>query len=190
MEIAERKHAEEVIKQSEATLRNILDNIQDAYIQVDSTGQVIFTSLSTPKIYGFDSITEMIGLRAETLYANPQDRNSISQEFQKFGRVVDRVLQAKRKDGTVFWISLNSQFRYNAAGQVIGTEGFIRDITERKRAEDEIRKLNQELEQKVKERTAELETKIAEIERLNEVFVGRELKMRELKKRIKELESK
>lgn len=44
------------------------------------------------------------------------------------------------------------------------------------------------LENKVKERTAELETKIAEIERMNRLFVGRELRLRELKERIKELE--
>ena len=46
------------------------------------------------------------------------------------------------------------------------------------------------LENMVKERTAELEAKIAEIERMNRLFVGRELRMKELKERIKELEKK
>ncbi len=44
------------------------------------------------------------------------------------------------------------------------------------------------LENRVKERTAELEEKIAEVERLNRLFVGRELRMKELKERIRELE--
>jgi PAS domain S-box-containing protein len=59
---------------------------------------------------------------------------------------------------------------------------------ERKQAEDALRRHTEELDQCVKERTAELEAKNAELTRLNKIFVGRELRMVELKERIKELE--
>jgi PAS domain S-box-containing protein len=62
------------------------------------------------------------------------------------------------------------------------------DITEHKKAEAKIRKLNQELEQRVQERTAELEDKNAELEHMNKLFVGREIRMAELKSIIKDLE--
>jgi len=65
-----------------------------------------------------------------------------------------------------------------------------RDLTERIRAEEELTRLNAELELRVKERTTELEQKNAELERMNRLFVGRELKMMELKERIMELEGK
>jgi C4-dicarboxylate-specific signal transduction histidine kinase len=68
------------------------------------------------------------------------------------------------------------------------TFAIARDITERKKAEEEIRKLNTELEERVRERTAELESKITEIERMNKLFVGRELAMIELKEKIAEME--
>ena len=64
------------------------------------------------------------------------------------------------------------------------------DITEHKKAEYKIHKLNQELDKRVQERTAELEDKNAELEHMNSVFVGRELRMAELKKQIAELEEK
>jgi len=70
-------------------------------------------------------------------------------------------------------------------------ETFIKQASiaiQRKEAEEELRKLNDELEQRVKDRTAELENKNYELEKMNKVFVGRELRMVELKKQIAELE--
>ena len=56
-----------------------------------------------------------------------------------------------------------------------------------KLAEDEIRKLNEELEERVAGRTAELEQKSAELEHMNKLFVERELRMKELKEEVKRL---
>jgi hypothetical protein len=63
----------------------------------------------------------------------------------------------------------------------------LRDLQE---SDDALRKLNEELEQRITERTKELERRNHELEQMNKVFVGRELKMVELKERIKELEEK
>jgi GAF domain-containing protein len=61
---------------------------------------------------------------------------------------------------------------------------------ERKRNEEALEQVNEKLEQRVKLRTAELDEKNRELERFNKIFVNRELKMVELKERIKELEGK
>ncbi|MBI5375358.1 MAG: PocR ligand-binding domain-containing protein [Candidatus Schekmanbacteria bacterium] len=72
----------------------------------------------------------------------------------------------------------------------IANEKLLEEIAERKRAEEELKKYRDHLETLVRERTAELEEKNTELERINKLFVGRELRMIELKDRIKELESK
>jgi len=75
-------------------------------------------------------------------------------------------------------------------GEVVKLQGTFQDISELKRAEDDLRLLNVELEQRVLDRTKELETINAELARMNRLFVGRELRMVELKQQIKELEEK
>jgi nitrate/nitrite-specific signal transduction histidine kinase len=77
--------------------------------------------------------------------------------------------------------------------EVTGNISYALEIMEnekkRTQAEEKIKQMNEELEQSVTERTAELSAKTAELERINKVFVDRELRMRELKVRIAELES-
>lgn len=70
------------------------------------------------------------------------------------------------------------------------TAKLIGELVGRKRAEEELRKLNAALEERVMARTAELEKKTVELENANKLFVGRELRMIELKKTIQELEAK
>lgn len=95
-----------------------------------------------------------------------------------------------RPDGEIRWIH-NHWLRVNDQdGKEIKRVGTHQDITEQKIAEEKLRKLNTELDQRVKKRTAELEAKNEELERMNQLFVGRELKMVELKKKIQELEKR
>lgn len=63
-----------------------------------------------------------------------------------------------------------------------------KEVAERQMAQDELERLNAELEQRVKQRTAELEERNEELHKMNRLFVGRELKMVELKDRIRKLE--
>lgn len=72
----------------------------------------------------------------------------------------------------------------------IRSVGTVQDITEQKLVEDRLRKFSEELEQRVKQRTAEFETKNEELERMNRLFVGRELRMVELKEKLMTLEKR
>jgi PAS domain S-box-containing protein len=141
LQILVEERTRELVKR-EAQLKGIFDNLQDAYIQADLSGNFTLVSPSAFKMYGYDSINELIGQPANMLYYNPQDRESILALLHSRGRVEDCVGQGRKKDGTAFWVSMNAQLMYGADGQIIGTEGVVRDITERKKSEEALQEMS------------------------------------------------
>ncbi len=95
----------------------------------------------------------------------------------------------RAKAGSWNWVFTRGKLvNFTTTGSPKQFIGIAMDITGRKLAEEALRKLNEELELRVKQRTAELEEKNTELARMNRIFVGRELRMVELKERIRELE--
>jgi DNA-binding response OmpR family regulator len=84
--------------------------------------------------------------------------------------------------------SLEQRIQERTAELRDNNEKLALELAERKRAEEALNRLNEELEERVRERTKELERRNYELEQINKVFVGRELRMAELKERIKDLE--
>ena len=163
-DVSAERRAETAVRRSEALLRGILDNLQDAYLRTGLDGRLLMASPSAARMYGFDSPEEMIGVPAGSLSANSAARRVMHAELQARDQVVDYACRSRRKDGSTFWTSLNAQFYRDDEGNVAGAEGFVRDITERRHAEEEILRLNAELEQRVLERTTELEATNRELE--------------------------
>jgi PAS domain S-box-containing protein len=135
-DITDRVRAETALRESHEQLNRILENLQDAYFQVDISGKLAIVNPAAVKMYGYGSIDEMIGKPAETLYAKKSDREPLIDELQRSSRVTDWSCIGLRKDGTEFWVSMNVQFLFDEKGQVVGTEGVVRDISERRKAED------------------------------------------------------
>ena len=126
---------------SEENYKRILENIQDAYIRADKDGNITMTSPSAARMYRYNSPGEMIGISAISLYKHRESRDKLLEELYKNGFVEDYQSEALRKDGTSFSTSVNSQFHYDDKGQIQGTEAFVRDFTERKKADESIQKL-------------------------------------------------
>jgi diguanylate cyclase (GGDEF)-like protein/PAS domain S-box-containing protein len=131
---------------NEARVAAILDNVQDAYFRADLEGKLVMVSASAARIYGYPSAADMVGLPAGALYADPAERDSVLEEIRSTGRCHDRVGLGRRRDGSVFHISLNAQLYRDQEGRVVGTEGFARDISERTRAEEVLKQRGAQLE--------------------------------------------
>lgn len=141
---AQRKTLQE-LQDREDMLQSISDSVQDALILMDDKGLIHFWNQAAEKIFGFSS-EEMIGkdlrscVRAEDNLDNPEIASERMEDVKElFASHGSFTVNVRRKDGNIFPAEvLLSPLRRDASWWVVGT---IRDVTERKEAEDSLRKL-------------------------------------------------
>ena len=140
-DITARKRAEEALTQSEKKFRQIVENIRDIYFRCDLEGTLVMVSRSVLPKLGYDTLEELIGSPMASFYVNPEAREEYLRMLRQQGYVDDHGVQLKKKDGTPIDVSVSSSFCFDDQGNPAGIEGIIRDISERKRMEEELHKL-------------------------------------------------
>jgi PAS domain S-box-containing protein len=165
-EIAERKLAEAALRESEQRFRTIFDSVNDAIFVHDlTTGDILDVNTKMCTMYGYTH-EEALQLRVEDLSSGepPYTQQYALAWMKKASEGEPQLFEWRAKDrkGRLFWVEVN--MRRAVIGGLDRLLVVVRDITERKRAEEEIQRLNAELEQRVIERTAQLEAAIKELE--------------------------
>jgi PAS domain S-box-containing protein len=191
LDITERKQAEDELREKEVQYRNLADSGLALIWRAGTDKLCTYFNEPWLKFTGRTLAQEWGNGWTEGVHPEDLDRcvGIFVTAFDK-REAFDMEYRLKHASGEYRWIRDLGTPNYISSGEFIGYIGHCFDITAQKQADEEIRKLNYELEQKVHERTAELKQTIAELEDLNRVFVGRELKMAELKTRLAQLEGK
>lgn len=160
-DVTERRRAEESLRY----LSSIVESSEDAIIGKNREGIVLAWNKGAERIYGY-SAREMVG-RPISVLLPPQRRDEFPEimEYLMHGQSIEHFeTERKRKDGRRIFVSLTVSPIKNPEKEIVGASVIARDITGRKEAESEIRTLNQELEHRVIQRTAQLQEANKELE--------------------------
>ncbi len=139
---ADRKRGEEGIGRSEEKYRRIFEELQDLYYRTDAKGMIEDVSPSAKSLGGYDR-EDLIGMPVYKLFKNRSDRLRLTRALLESGNVTDYELTLLRKNGEEIEASASSHLIYDENRRPIGIEGVLRDITRRKRADEEIRRLKE-----------------------------------------------
>ena len=190
-DVTERKKTEAFLKESERKYRLLFDEM----ISGCAVHEIICDQNGKPVDYRFLSVNaafgKMTGLNAADIIGRTALEVLPEIEpiwIERYGHV---ALTREPQQFVNYFNSLKKYFGVRAFSPEAGKFAtVISDVTERIQAEEDRKRFQEELEKRVALRTEELSAKTAELERINRVFVDRELRMRELKKRMAEMEKK
>ncbi len=138
-DITERKLIEDALYESEKMYRSIFDSAPVGIYQSTLNGKFIKANSALAKLLGYDSADELSRGDISDVYLNKKERQTLIQEFEPKGSVSDREVQWKKKDGTIIWVQLNAFAVKDDQGNTNHFEGYVRDITSRKLAENKLR---------------------------------------------------
>ena len=185
-DITTRKRIEEELRQSEATLNAVLDTLPAGLVIADAKGRIVRHNAATQELWGlpletdsWEGYGDWVGWWPETGERIKAHEWAMTRALLN-GEITRNELVRNRKfhsDECRYYLNNVSPLR-DAEGRIIGGVAAMTDVTDRKQMEDELRKSRDELEIRVKERTAELERTNKRLKEENQERILKEQSLR------------
>jgi PAS domain S-box-containing protein len=138
-DITERKMADEQLRQSEERYRQFFeDDLTGDFISTVD-GKILSCNPAFARIYGFDSVEEVLRTNSESFYLSSVDRDSFLALLREKRKLEYYEEVVKRKDGKMIYLISNEIGIFNDRGELVQIKGYIFDDTERRLLEDQLR---------------------------------------------------
>jgi PAS domain S-box-containing protein len=171
IDITEVRRAEEAVRESERKFRRIFETANEGIWVLDANARITMANARIAEMLGY-SVEELIGRGKADLVFSPEDREIAREQIESRKRNVAGSFEVRlrHRDGSAVWAQFSARPIFED-GKFSGVLDMIADITERKRAEEELARAQAELqqhaatlEQRVEQRTAELRDTIGQLE--------------------------
>jgi PAS domain S-box-containing protein len=142
-DITARKAMEEALRQAEEKYRSIVENAVEGIFQSTPGGRYLSVNPALARMYGYESSEELMGSVTDIthkLYVDPDRRTEMMRLLEWRGVLQGFEYEVYRKDGSRIWISESARVVRDEGGRTLYYEGTIEDVTERKRAEEELQR--------------------------------------------------
>lgn len=153
-QVAERKRVEEALRQAEQRYRRIFEHAVEGIFQTTPEGRYIACNPAMAAIYGYQSANELLASVTDIgrqLYVEPNRREEFIEQLQACDAVTEFESQVYRKDGSIIWICENARAVRDEDGTLLYYEGFVTNITQRKLAEEALRRQEAQLRTKAEQ---------------------------------------
>jgi PAS domain S-box-containing protein len=151
--LASLERSQSALRESEEKYRAFFKTSRDPVFITSRDGKWIDANDAAVALFGYETRSDLFNVRVADLYEHADDRVEHIRHIEEQGATKDYPVNLRKKDGTVIPTLITSVAKRDDKGAVIGYQGTIRDITERKRAEEERERLIKDLEM----RNAEME---------------------------------
>ena len=189
--VTKHKQTEEQLRESQQLLQLVMDNIPQSIFWKDSNLVYLGCNRQFAQDANWDLPENVVGKTDHDFPWTPEEAEffrECDRRVMESGKPQLCIIEPQqRSDGKQYWLETNKIPLRNAQGEVIGLLGTYEDITIRKQAEETLKQLNEELETRVGERTAELEILINELKQQIKERVAAEEKLRRSEERLQQL---
>lgn len=134
------------LQEAERKYRNIFENLKDMVYITSVEGRFIEVNQAGVEMLGYRDKGELKEINIRDIYWNPEERKKFQEAIAKEGFVKDFEVKFKKKDGTPIYCLITATARQDEKGEITGYEGIIKDITFRKKIEEELFHQTKELE--------------------------------------------
>lgn len=146
-DITERKRVEEDLRRSEERYRTILDEMEEGYFELDLAGNAVFFNDSVCRIFGYPP-EELLGINYKE-YTDGENARKCLRIYNEIYRTGNpgkvQGYEIIRRDGTKRYLETSASLQKDSSGKIIGFRGISRDVTERKHAEEALKRNHDEL---------------------------------------------
>jgi PAS domain S-box-containing protein len=144
--IQDLKQSQEALKEAEEKYRRIFEKSKDMVFITSVDGKFIDVNQAGVEMLGYENKEELFKITVKDTYLNPQDRQKFIYEIANRGFAKDFETKLKRNGGTPIDVLITANVRKDEEGHIIGYEGTIKNISFRKRMEEELLQRKEELQ--------------------------------------------